>query len=86
MFIASANSFGEGKSLGLALLEGLKKMQQYGGAGRGSRTMVDALQPAFEAMSSNRGLKQVSQKARIGAELTKKIKKTEFGRSSYVPS
>lgn len=43
MFIASANSFGEGKSIGLAFLEGLRKMQEYGGAGRGSRTMVDAL-------------------------------------------
>lgn len=43
MFIASANSFGEGKSIGLAFLKGLRKMQEYGGAGRGSRTMVDAL-------------------------------------------
>lgn len=51
LFTASANAYTEESGLGVALLEGLKKMQEYGGAGKGSRTMVDVLLPAFEKMS-----------------------------------
>ena len=44
-FIASANFYesGDKVSLGKCFLKGLKKMEEYGGAGKGSRTMVDAL-------------------------------------------
>lgn len=53
MFLASATAYSEHKHLGLSLLTGLKKMQQYSGAGKNSRTMVDALLPAFEGLSKD---------------------------------
>jgi len=57
---------------------------QYGGANEGSRTMIDALTPAFRALSANKSLAEVAKEARAGAEKTKTINKTNFGRSAYL--
>lgn len=57
MFLASATAYNEHNHLGTSLLTGLKKMQQYSGAGKNSRTMVDALLPAFEGLSKDLDLK-----------------------------
>lgn len=84
MFTAAGNALNEGEKLGGALLEGLEKMQEIGGAKVGDRTMIDALWPAFKALKEENSMKQVAQAAREGADGTKKITKTKFGRSSYL--
>lgn len=85
MFIAAANALDQDKSnLGEGLLSGLKQMQLYGGARKGQRTMIDSLLPAFQALSLNKSLEEIAKNAREGAESTKKVVKTDFGRSSYV--
>ncbi|ORM75310.1 dihydroxyacetone kinase, partial [Pantoea deleyi] len=49
-FTAAAQQLAEGDTLPQALQQGLEKMKQYGGARPGDRTMIDALQPAIEAL------------------------------------
>lgn len=85
MFLGAANGYEQTQHWGKALLTGLEKMKQYGGAKLGDRTMIDALQPAFEALSEGKSLSEAAKAARAGADATKNIKKTQFGRSSYVP-
>lgn len=70
--------------LGAALLAGLQKVKDYGGARVGDRTMIDALQPAFEAMATGESITVAAQRARKGADDTKHIIRTKFGRSSYL--
>ncbi|QES89100.1 dihydroxyacetone kinase subunit DhaK [Rhizosphaericola mali] len=86
LFIAAGDAFTQYKHWGKALLKGLETMQTYGGAKIGSRTMVDALEPALLALAADKSLAEVAKAARKGAENTKKIKKTDFGRSSYIPA
>ena len=86
LFTAASNNFATSKDYGKALLAGLKQMQVYGGAKKGNRTMIDALEPAFEALANGKSLAEAAAEARKGADSTTKITKTEFGRSSYVPS
>lgn len=85
LFTAAANAYKETADWRKALLIGLHKMQAYGGAHRGDRTMIDALEPAFEALADGKSISEVAKEARLGADSTKAIKKTRFGRSSYVP-
>lgn len=85
MFTGAANVYEETNDWGKALLGGLDKMKQYGGAKLGDRTMIDALEPAFETLAQGGSLQQAANAARKGADNTKNIKKTHFGRSSYVP-
>lgn len=84
LFTAAGNTYTKTYNLGEALLQGLQKMTDYGGAQAGDRTMIDALQPAFEALARKKPLNEVAQEARRGAENTKKIVSTKFGRSSYL--
>lgn len=85
LFTAAASVYKETNSIGKALLEGLRKMESYGGAHRGDRTMIDALEPAFEALANGRSVSDAARAARAGADSTCSITKTHFGRSSYVP-
>lgn len=85
MFTAAGNDFIQSKDYSKALLAGLKQMQAYGGAKKGSRTMIDALEPAFEALAHGKSLSEATAEARIGADATARVTKTDFGRSSYVP-
>jgi len=84
LFTRAGNSYKKEKHLGKALLEGLEKMKEIGGAREGQRTMVDAMQPAFEVLSEDGNLETAAQKAREGANKTKDITQTDFGRSSYL--
>jgi dihydroxyacetone kinase len=59
-------------------------VKDYGGAQQGDRTMIDALQPAFEALANKESITFAAQQARKGADNTKKIINTKFGRSSYL--
>ncbi|MEH6305757.1 dihydroxyacetone kinase subunit DhaK [Olivibacter sp. CPCC 100613] len=85
LFTASGNAYSTEQDLGQAFLQGLKKMSTYGGARVGDRTMIDALQPAFEALAQQKSLREVAKQARQGADGTKNIVKTKFGRSAYLP-
>lgn len=82
-FTAAGQKVGEKKPLADALLFGLEQMKRYGGAGLGDRTLIDALQPALEALRDN-GLQAAVQAAQKGADATAKMNKANAGRSSYV--
>lgn len=82
-FTAAGQKLHDGQSLAYALLSGLAQMKQYGGADLGDRTLIDALQPALEALQKG-DLKAAAQAAQQGAEATARMGKAGAGRSSYV--
>ncbi|HFK6082291.1 TPA: dihydroxyacetone kinase subunit DhaK [Enterobacter cloacae] len=82
-FTAAGQKLHDGQSLADALLSGLAKMKQYGGADLGDRTLIDALQPALETLQKN-DLQAAAQAAQQGAEATARMGKAGAGRSSYV--
>ncbi|MRS15371.1 DAK2 domain-containing protein [Enterobacteriaceae bacterium RIT691] len=82
-FTAAGQAVHSGKTLPEALLGGLQQMKQYGGADIGDRTLIDALQPALEALR-DKGLEAAVEAAKAGAESTAKMQKAGAGRSSYV--
>ncbi|HCM9193656.1 dihydroxyacetone kinase subunit DhaK [Enterobacter cloacae] len=82
-FTAAGQKLHDGQSLPDALLSGLAQMKQYGGADLGDRTLIDALQPALEALQKG-DLKAAAQAAQQGAEATARMGKAGAGRSSYV--
>ncbi|MEP9090430.1 glycerone kinase [Enterobacter cloacae] len=82
-FTAAGQKLHDGQSFADALLSGLAQMKQYGGADLGDRTLIDALQPALEALQKN-DLQAAAQAAQQGAEATARMGKAGAGRSSYV--
>ncbi|HFT7189933.1 TPA: glycerone kinase [Enterobacter ludwigii] len=82
-FTAAGQTLHDGQPLPEALLSGLAQMKQYGGADLGDRTLVDALQPALEALQKG-DLQAAAQAANAGAEATANMVKAGAGRSSYV--
>ena len=80
---ATGIELGQGATLPAALAKGLARMQSYGGAKLGDRTMIDALAPAIEALS-NSGADAAAEAATSGAALTATMTKAGAGRSSYV--
>ncbi|HSO31456.1 MAG TPA: dihydroxyacetone kinase subunit DhaK [Labilithrix sp.] len=68
-----------------ALRAGASRIQQYGGAQEGDRTMLDALLPAIAALEGGGDLRAAGRAARAGAERTRAMKTARAGRSSYVP-
>jgi dihydroxyacetone kinase len=82
-FTAAGQKLHDGQSLPEALLSGLAQMKQYGGADLGDRTLIDALQPALEALQKG-DLHAAVQAAKEGAEATANMVKAGAGRSSYV--
>jgi len=85
-FTAAGKKVGEGEKLPKALLSGLERMKHYGGADLGDRTMIDALQPALEALGKKDALKGAAKAAAKGAKYTASMKKANAGRSSYLSS
>lgn len=85
-FTAAGQSVRSGKRLAEALLVGLMQMKQYGGADLGDRTLIDALQPALEALHKGGSLGDAAQAAQEGAQATAQMEKAGAGRSSYVNS
>jgi len=86
MFNASGQKMAEGKTLGESISYGLSRMQYYGGANIGDRTMVDALSPAFSCIIQGGRLSEVAKAAHTGAESTCSMAKAKAGRSSYLNS
>ncbi|SFT94914.1 dihydroxyacetone kinase [Kosakonia arachidis] len=84
-FTAAGNALRRGTALPEALLIGLKQMKHYGGADLGDRTLIDALQPALEALRDN-GLEAAVSAAKSGAASTATMQKAGAGRASYVNS
>lgn len=82
-FTAAGQTLQEGKPLAESLLNGLAQMKQYGGADLGDRTLIDALQPALEALQRG-DIQAAAQAAKKGAEATAGMQKAGAGRSSYV--
>ena len=82
-FTAAGQSVADGKALPEALLTGLKQLKHYGGADPGDRTLIDALQPALEALAGE-GLSAAIAAAEKGAQATAAMHKAGAGRSSYV--
>jgi dihydroxyacetone kinase, ATP-dependent len=82
-FTAAGQKLHDGKPLAEALLDGLAQMKHYGGADLGDRTLIDALQPALEALQKG-DLKAAAKAAQAGADATAKMVKAGAGRSSYV--
>ncbi|MHA0899670.1 glycerone kinase [Enterobacter ludwigii] len=82
-FTAAGQTLHDGQPLPEALLSGLAQMKQYGGADLGDRTLIDALQPALEALQKG-DLQAATQAANAGAEATANMVKAGAGRSSYV--
>lgn len=82
-FTAAGQTLHDGQPLPEAILSGLAQMKQYGGADLGDRTLIDALQPALEALQKG-DLQAAAQAANAGAEATANMVKAGAGRSSYV--
>src|SRR5207244_3754076 len=69
-----------------ALREGVRRVQRYGGASEGDRTMLDALLPAIVALEAGADLTAAAVAARRGAERTSAMTKANAGRASYIPA
>lgn len=66
-----------------ALAAGADRMEEYGGATLGDRTMLDALRPAISALETN-GVEAAARAAADGAARTATMTRARAGRSSYV--
>lgn len=83
LFTATGTALSAGRDWQTALSEGIVRMQHYGGAALGDRTMLDALIPAVDAL--NEGFEAAAQAAREGADRTATMTRAGAGRASYVP-
>lgn len=83
-FSSAGEAAAGGETLSNALISGLKRIQEVGGAQPGDRTMIDALGPALEILPH--GLLAAAQAARRGADSTSKITQARAGRATYVPA
>lgn len=84
MFAAAGKARADGASLATAFEAGLARVRHYGGAKPGDRTMIDALEPALEALTGGKGLRAAAAAARKGADKTAKMAKAGAGRSAHV--
>lgn len=85
LFTAAGGALERGDNLAEALAAGVRKMQEYGGARPGDRTMLDALIPAIESLQHGNTLAEAAQAARTGAQATASLTTAKAGRSAYVP-
>jgi dihydroxyacetone kinase len=69
-----------------AFHEGVRRIQRYGGAAEGDRTMLDALLPAARAFEETGSLEAAAEAAAKGSERTASMLAARAGRASYVPS
>ncbi len=81
---AIGHRLGEGADLATALASGLDRMQHYGGAAEGDRTMLDALRPAVRMLQAGRGMAAAAAAAQEGADRTATMTSARAGRSSYL--
>ncbi|WP_348767686.1 dihydroxyacetone kinase subunit DhaK [uncultured Salinisphaera sp.] len=82
---ATGAALDEGSDWAGALGRGIERMQHYGGAAPGDRTLLDALIPAVEALAEGGSLSAAAKAARTGADATRSMTHARAGRSAYVP-
>lgn len=82
-FNAAGDACANGVPVQKALMDGLRRVSDVGGAQVGDRTMIDALAPALEALPN--GIAAAAAAARQGADQTAKIHRAKAGRAAYVP-
>ncbi|MEM9785805.1 MAG: dihydroxyacetone kinase subunit DhaK [Pseudomonadota bacterium] len=82
-FNAAGDACANGASVQKALVDGLNRVSQVGGATIGDRTMIDALAPALAALPD--GIAAAAKAARTGADSTASIHRAKAGRAAYVP-
>ncbi|MCJ2138367.1 dihydroxyacetone kinase subunit DhaK [Methylobacterium sp. J-026] len=82
-FAATAAGLADGAAWPEALAKGVARVQAYGGASLGDRTLLDALIPAVKALRDG-GLAAAAAAARAGAEATARMDRAGAGRSSYL--
>jgi len=82
-FNAAGDACSNGATVQKALVEGLNRVSQVGGAKVGDRTMIDALSPALDALPD--GISAAAAAARKGADSTASIHRAKAGRAAYVP-
>ncbi|ABG33174.1 DAK2 domain-containing protein [Roseobacter denitrificans] len=82
-FGAAGDAAAKGLPPAKALVSGLERISEVGGATKGDRTMIDALEPALHAL--NEGIAAAATAARKGASETASIGQAKAGRASYVP-
>lgn len=83
-FSAVGDACGNGAATHEALIQGLERVCEVGGAKVGDRTMVDALSPALDALPN--GIDAAAAAARAGANSTAEIHQAKAGRAAYVPA
>lgn len=76
---------GQEKDWRKGLEAGAARMQAYGGAKPGDRTMLDALLPAIACLGNGHALSDAAKGARKGADATRNMK-ARAGRASYIPA
>jgi dihydroxyacetone kinase len=83
IFFAAAGDAAAGGRVGTgALVAGLDRVMQVGGASPGDRTFIDALAPALAALPQ--GLAAAARAAREGADATAAMTRARAGRSTYL--
>jgi dihydroxyacetone kinase len=82
-FTAASKAMVDVDDVPKALLAGLERVTFYGGAKPGDRTMVDALDPALNALATGTRA-DAAREAKTGAEATKSMTKAKAGRATYV--
>ena len=81
-FAAAADAHKTGADVVAALQQALERVSEVGGAVPGDRTMIDALQPALQALAQD--LAAAAAAARAGADATGQMTQARAGRASYV--
>ncbi len=81
-FAATGDASARGNDMIGSLKAGLDRVREIGGANPGDRTMIDALLPALDSLSS--GLTSAARAARKGADGTANITRARAGRASYI--
>ena len=84
LFTGAEHGLAKGESLAKGLATGIEKMQHYGGAKAGDRTMLDALIPAIDALAEGGSLADAAKAARKGADATAQML-AKAGRAALVP-
>jgi dihydroxyacetone kinase len=81
-FAAAGDATASGRDIVGALVAGLDRVSQVGGARAGDRTFLDALEPALAALPE--GVGAAARAARTGADATAGMVRARAGRSAYL--
>ncbi|MEO1191498.1 MAG: dihydroxyacetone kinase subunit DhaK [Pseudomonadota bacterium] len=81
-FAAAGDASSSGLPMREALLAGLDRIEEIGGARTGDRTMIDALRPALEALAVS--VEAAADAARKGADHTATLTRAGAGRAAYL--